>query len=186
VDPMLPALRLILERAPPDIAPSVLAGKLAWLGPSDLAGYALYRLRQVAPAEEEKILLEDVAAAHPKFLEAAIRELPAQDIALADDRLAGQLKADSMTALSAVPVAAKFGTRHLMKPMLALYKGPQGPCMIDEWFVAYFARVDSEQGAKILAEAMAARTDRAAFNRCFGRLRRWFGTPSSKVKPSRP
>jgi hypothetical protein len=80
-----------------------------------------------------------------------------------DEVLATKLQADKMTALSNVPVAAKFGTSRLLTPMLALYKEPQGPCMMDQWFIAYFTRVDAQQGSKILEQAMAARTDRGCY-----------------------
>jgi hypothetical protein len=156
---MLPSLRKILDHAPPASVPIVFAA--AMLG--SVEEFALYRLKQLAPDEEKNVLLDDVTRRKPRFGRAAMRELPAQDLAKADTALAANLKADTETALSAVPLAAKFGTRRLLQPMLALYKGPVGPCFADQWFVAYFARVDAEQGKRILAEAMAAREHRGCF-----------------------
>ncbi len=160
---MLPSLRLLIQKAPVDTISPILAGKLVWAGPTDLAGWALYRLRELAPAEEKQVLLNDLASANPKFIETEVRELPAEANAAVDEVLISKFKADKMTALSSVPVAAKFGTRRLLESMLALYKGPQGPCLIDQWFVAYFTRVDVQQGSRILAQAMAARTGRGCY-----------------------
>ncbi len=157
---MLPSLRRILEHAPPAMLPLIL---MADDIPGNVEELALYRLKQLAPEEEKNILLDDVTRLKPRFGGAALHELAAQDVLKADEALAANLKGDAMTAISAVPLAAKFGTRRLLQPMLALYQGPFGSCFADVWFVAYFARVDSEQGKRILAEAMAARENRGCY-----------------------
>ena len=158
---MLPSLRKILNHAPPAIVPPFL---LTDASPGTLEELALYRLKQLAPEEEKNVLLDDVTRPKPRFGSADLHELPAQDVPKADTALAANLKADPETAFSAVPLAAKFGTRRLLHTMLALYEGLVRSCFADEWFVAYFARVDAEQGKRILAEAMAERENRGCFH----------------------
>jgi hypothetical protein len=167
---MLPMLRFTIEHAPHDSTPSIFPASMAWPEPSDLAEYALYRLRELAPDEERAILLNDITLPKPKFADTAVRELPAQEVPKADEAITANLNSDPMTALSAVPVAAKFGTRRLLRPMLSLYKGPDGPCIMDDWFVAYFVRTDAAKGAQILSDSMAAREKSACFQSLLGRV----------------
>jgi hypothetical protein len=162
---MLPSLRKILEHAPPTIVPPLL---LADDMPGSVEEFALYRLKQLAPEEEKNVLLDDVTRLKPRFGSADLHELPAQDVPKADAALAANLKGNPMTAIQAEPLVAKFGTRRLLQQMLAMYKGPRGTCFGDQWPVAYFTRVDAEQGKRILAEAMAARENRGCYQSLLG------------------
>src|SRR5262249_10268950 len=78
---------------------------------------------------------------------------------------------------SAIPLAAKFGTRSLLQAMRQAYESEEWPCDEESWFLAYFLRFDGSDGLKRLNRAMAARENRGCFKGLLGDVARVVWNP---------
>jgi hypothetical protein len=147
---MLPVVRAIVERRAP----------LSWLGGEDLRTVALRRLHELAPAEAERILLEEARRPVPRVGVEALGLLPPATAGL-DGVIVDHLErvGPSMDGMHQLGfLLARYGTRAVLPRAEAYYQDRLNKWMCWEApFAAYFLRVDPPRGARALEGVLAER-----------------------------
>lgn len=160
---MVPVLQDFLAQAGPPSAPLSLFTAHLW-GGNTVPEAALRRLLELSPAAGTQVVRQDLASAQPKFARFAAREFPSQEVPQADAAFRRALQAHDQSVL---PLVAKFGTAHLADLMSEGYHAPQMlPCDEEREYLTYFVRISpgkDGEGSRMLARALAARTNRGCF-----------------------
>jgi hypothetical protein len=148
---MLPALRTLVAHGPAANQP--------------FGDVALLRLCQLAPDEGRPLLLNEIAAPPPGATLRTLGSLPDRELPLLDDRLASNVESLRGDLSLHAELLQRYGTEAVATRVLAAVQDRLAglACQSKAALLGYFVRVDPGLGARLVADALAARRETGCY-----------------------